>query len=69
MTRIARPIDGIPVDLREPLIRICLEHANGAVKRNGKLWLDFDPLSDPQIRRPYVFETPAQDEDAFGGAG
>ena len=54
------PIDGIPVDLREKLIRICAEHADGAVRKSGKLWLDFDPLSDAEIHRPYAFEASAK---------
>jgi creatinine amidohydrolase/Fe(II)-dependent formamide hydrolase-like protein len=51
------PIEGIPVDLREPLYRICLEHADGAVKRRGKTWLEFDLLNDPSLKRPYAFES------------
>lgn len=52
------PMDGMPVDLREPLYRIYLEHAEGAVKRSGRLWIDFDPLSDPGLKNPYPFEGP-----------
>ncbi|MBU0640922.1 MAG: creatininase family protein [Planctomycetes bacterium] len=54
------PIDGIPVDLRERLLRIYLEYAGGAARKNGKLWLDFDPLNDAEIHRPYVFEAPLE---------
>ncbi len=54
------PMEGIPVDLREPLYRIYLEHAEGAVKRSGRLWIDFDPLSDPGLKSPYPFEGPVQ---------
>ena len=54
------PIDGIPVDLRERLYRILLEHAAGAARRVGKVWVDFDPLHDPSLHRPYVFEGPAR---------
>ncbi|UCG81845.1 MAG: creatininase family protein [Desulfobacterales bacterium] len=50
------PIEGIPVDLRRPLYRICLEHADGAVRRRGKAWLEFDVLNDPALKRPYAFE-------------
>jgi len=50
------PLEGIPTDLREPLFRIFREHATGAVKRSGKTWLDFDPLTDPSISRPYLYE-------------
>lgn len=56
------PIDGIPTDLRKPLYGIYLQHAQGAVKRNGKLWIDFDPLSDPAIHAPYPFESPESDK-------
>jgi creatinine amidohydrolase/Fe(II)-dependent formamide hydrolase-like protein len=54
------PVDGIPVDLRDELLRIYTEYAGGVVKKNGKLWLDFDPRSDPEIHRPYAFEGPAK---------
>ncbi len=52
------PVDGIPVDLRKPLYRMYLEHADGAVKRRGRLWLDFNLMSDPSMKRPYPFEAP-----------
>ncbi len=51
------PIDGIPVDLRKKLYSIYLGHADGAAKREGRRWVDFDPLSDPSIDSPYTFET------------
>jgi len=54
------PIDGIPANLRKPLYKILLASAQGAVKRNGKLWIDFDPLDDPAINAPYPFESPAR---------
>ena len=54
------PIDGIPTDLRKKLLRIYTEYVGGVVKKNGKLWLDFDPLSDPEIHSPYAFEKPAK---------
>ncbi len=50
------PVEGIPLDLRKPLYRVCLEHADGAVKRSGRVWIDFDPLTDPALLRPYPFE-------------
>jgi creatinine amidohydrolase/Fe(II)-dependent formamide hydrolase-like protein len=52
------PVEAIPVDLREPLCRIYLEHAKGMVVRNGRRWLDFDLFLNPALRRPYPFETP-----------
>jgi creatinine amidohydrolase/Fe(II)-dependent formamide hydrolase-like protein len=52
------PPEGIPADLREPLYRLLLNHADGAVRRSGRTWNDFDPLTDSAMRRPYPFETP-----------
>jgi len=52
------PGDGIPMDLREPLYRICLQYADGAVKRRAREWLKFDPFSDASLKRPYHFELP-----------
>jgi creatinine amidohydrolase/Fe(II)-dependent formamide hydrolase-like protein len=51
------PIEGIPFDLRKKLYSIYLEHADGAAKREGRRWIDFNPLSDPAIKAPYAFET------------
>lgn len=53
------PIDCMPIDLREPLFRIYLEYAQGASQRNGSVWLDFNPIDDPSLRRPYVYESAA----------
>jgi creatinine amidohydrolase/Fe(II)-dependent formamide hydrolase-like protein len=50
------PINGIPADLREPLYGFYLKHAEGAVKRNKRKWIDFDPLTHPAFRSPYPFE-------------
>jgi creatinine amidohydrolase/Fe(II)-dependent formamide hydrolase-like protein len=52
------PVDAIPKDLREPIGRIYMEHAEGVVMRNGRRWLDFDLFLDPAMRRPYPFEIP-----------
>ncbi len=52
------PIDGIPPDLREPLYRIYLDHGTGAVKRSGRTWIDFDPLTDPALTRTDPSEKP-----------
>lgn len=54
------PLDSIPVDLRQPLLRIFLEHADGAVKRQGRIWIDYNPLEDPALMTPYPFEAPGQ---------
>jgi len=53
------PIDGVPIGLRADLIRLQLEHADGAVRRNGRMWLPFDPLTDPDLHRPFAFESNA----------
>jgi len=50
------PIDGIPVDLREPLVNIFRRYARGEIRREGRQWISFDALKDPAIRSPYVFE-------------
>ncbi|MBN2124803.1 MAG: creatininase family protein [Deltaproteobacteria bacterium] len=51
------PMEEIPSDLREPVYRIAMDHAEGAVRRSGRLWIDFDPLSDAAMKRPYPFES------------
>ncbi len=63
------PIDGMPVDLRQPVYRICLEHAEGAIRRSGKVWIDFDPLNDPSLHRPYIFERPSRTSLARRSSG
>ncbi len=53
------PIDAIPMDLRRPLFRIFLEHADGAAHRTGRTWTEFDPFSAPDMNQPYPFELDA----------
>lgn len=50
--------EDIPVDLREHLYRLYMEHADGAVKRSGRIWINFDPFSDKALKRPYPFKAP-----------
>ena len=52
----ASPFDTLPRDLREPLYKILLEHAEGAVRRSGRLWVDVDPLSQESLTTPFRFE-------------
>jgi hypothetical protein len=52
------PVEGIPVDLRLPLYRIYLEHADGVVKPSGRTWLHCDLFNDTAAQRPYPFELP-----------
>jgi creatinine amidohydrolase/Fe(II)-dependent formamide hydrolase-like protein len=51
-------MENIPVDLREPLLRILLDHADGIVKRKGRQWLDWNPFDNEDLTRPYPFESP-----------
>ena len=51
------PANWIPADLREPLVRIVLDHTDGAVQRSGKLWVEVDPRSDAVLSQPYPFES------------
>ncbi len=39
------PLTTVPPDLRAPAIQIFLEHAKGAVRREDRRWIDFDPLT------------------------
>lgn len=50
------PMDCIPRDLREPLYKMFLEHAAGAARRSGRVWVDINLLSDPGLHSPYPFE-------------
>ena len=52
------PLDGIPLKIRAPLYRICMNHAEGAIKRRGRSWEEMDPWTDPAMGRPYPFEHP-----------
>ena len=38
------PLNGIPVSLGEPIFRILLQHAEGALQRSGRVWHAFDLL-------------------------
>jgi len=51
------PVQGIPVDLRQPLYRIFLDYADGAIRRIGRGWKSFDVMTDPDLGTPYTFET------------
>lgn len=55
------PINTTPTDLREPIYRILLQHANGAIRREGRRWREFDLLSDPELKQPYPFEMETDD--------
>jgi len=40
------PLETIPVELRRNLLTMLLEHADGAVRREGRRWLSWDPARD-----------------------
>ncbi len=52
------PVEGIPMELREPLYRIYDRHADGIVKRRGRTWIHFDLWNDPALQRPFLFDAP-----------
>jgi creatinine amidohydrolase/Fe(II)-dependent formamide hydrolase-like protein/7-cyano-7-deazaguanine synthase in queuosine biosynthesis len=64
------PLTAIPHDLRDPLARILLEHAQSAVCRVGRVWVDTDLLKDLELSPPYPFEPTVDDAaaDALGEA-
>ncbi len=63
------PIDEIPQELREPLYRIFLEHAEGALERVGRTWIDFDVLAADRLLRPYGFDRPRDEAAADSDGG
>jgi creatinine amidohydrolase/Fe(II)-dependent formamide hydrolase-like protein len=50
------PFDTVPSDLRLPILEILSEHARGAVRRQGRVWVDLDLRKDPDVHRPYPFD-------------
>jgi creatinine amidohydrolase/Fe(II)-dependent formamide hydrolase-like protein len=50
------PIETIPLDIRKHVYHTLLEVADGAARRNGRTWTDFDLIGDPAMNRPYPFE-------------
>jgi len=56
------PHGTVPADIRKPLYRILLEHADGAVERRGRLWIKTDPLSQEALGTPHAFDRPRPDD-------
>jgi len=52
----ASPQQSIPRSLRKPLYSIVRKHAAGAVRREGRAWVDFDPVTDESFDNPYPFD-------------
>ncbi|HSG29613.1 MAG TPA: hypothetical protein VLA34_14120, partial [Candidatus Krumholzibacterium sp.] len=60
-------LEEVPVDMRKPLLRIMLQHSEGALTLQGRKWVDYDPLDDSAIGKPYPFE-PGLAGTARGGS-
>jgi creatinine amidohydrolase/Fe(II)-dependent formamide hydrolase-like protein len=56
------PHETVPADMREPLYRILLAHADGAVERRGRLWTRTNPLSDEVLGMPHAFDRSRPDD-------
>ncbi|RJP33327.1 MAG: creatininase family protein [Phycisphaerales bacterium] len=54
------PVEGIPVSLRTKVYPLLLRHAQGASRRQGRVWTAFNPLSHEALARPYPFERKAR---------
>ena len=46
------PFDGMPADIRLPLIQILADHSNGIVERRARVWRPVDP-ADPRLAEPF----------------
>ncbi len=61
------PLKAIPRNLREPLLRIFLQYVDGCLRRSGRRWKEFDPLSDPETWQPFPFEIDIRQREGSGG--
>jgi creatinine amidohydrolase/Fe(II)-dependent formamide hydrolase-like protein len=65
------PLHSIPVDLRQPIYHILLQHTEGAMRRVNRMWNKIDLFRDPDMTAPYPFELaetkdrPAQPDRTF----
>jgi len=55
---VGSPANTIPSDLRDGVHRILLEHAEGAVTRRGRSWVEMNPLSPDRRGPPHPHESP-----------
>jgi creatinine amidohydrolase/Fe(II)-dependent formamide hydrolase-like protein len=69
--REASPVEGLPQDLRTPIFRLLMHHADGAVERTGRLWTPCEPLEPSLQALPYRPrpQPPAAPATADGGRG
>jgi hypothetical protein len=61
------PHETAPADIRAPLYRLLLEHADGALERRGRQWIKTDPLSQEALGTPHAFDR-SRPDDAWLGA-
>jgi creatinine amidohydrolase/Fe(II)-dependent formamide hydrolase-like protein len=61
------PLDTVPSDIRLPLLEIFDQHADGAVRRQGRVWVDLDFRTDPEVHRPFPFDRRSGDGAEGGG--
>jgi creatinine amidohydrolase/Fe(II)-dependent formamide hydrolase-like protein len=52
----ASPVDCTPRASRGPVWKMLLEHAEGAVRRDGEDWVAFDPLTPESLGAPFPWE-------------
>jgi creatinine amidohydrolase/Fe(II)-dependent formamide hydrolase-like protein len=50
------PLAAMPSDLRQPLWKLMLAHADGARLRQGRRWVEVDPFKHAQAEAAYPFE-------------
>ena len=63
------PADGMPRDVREAIYRIWSEHAEGALRREGRRWVPVELLSEELLNPPYFLEVGEGSDDEPGSAG
>ena len=51
-------MEGLPLDIRQPLYELLLTHTDGAVKRAGRQWIDIDLSREPTLHSPFPFDVP-----------
>jgi creatinine amidohydrolase/Fe(II)-dependent formamide hydrolase-like protein len=58
----------MPTDLRAPILRILLEHADGALERRGRMFVPVDAMRPDLLSRPHPLEK-AYAREAGGRSG
>ncbi len=52
------PVEGTPVSFRKPLFDILNKYADGAVRRDGRQWIECKLNNQSELVRPFPFESP-----------